>query len=237
MYKLSSHGIKKTLRRAFLRLFFPFSIIVPAIFFFPAIRDQLDSGFSQIFFLVSFLLLFLGCIMYSAMKKNKKILEAYRLEIQDDSVIAHQLAQADIVISKSEITHRQEINREGLLLLAPNKSIFIPEYLENFDEMKKEIQTLGTLEIVTRKKTAVVQALLPFLMAPLVVAAFLITFSDTDSSIALPTAIVLFFTLLSGSIFVSKNWKRYFKSKWNILILLLPLFSIGLRIVSLLGNK
>ncbi|MFT8312976.1 MAG: hypothetical protein ABF633_01835 [Clostridium sp.] len=230
VYKLSSEQLNKSISRIFLRTI-SLCILALVIGLYISLRNGTVSilTFAMVIILIAIVL---TISIQKGLKKQKESLLSYELIILDNSIVKKQLKFPTIEIEYNSILRVEEIPNKGLIIKAKdeNKTIGIPYYLTDYDEVKNVLSKYADIDIKKSTNTSLIKVLQYALPISVVLAVIIVITSNNKYLIMLlGTAYILFF--LWFIIEIQRNKQINLKLKRRYLFLLFPLLSVILKMI------
>lgn len=225
-FTLKAEGYKKAKMQVLIRLLIVFSLIIGFNLYLSELR-MLDITFLMT--TIPIIIFVIGVIIYSSLRKLKRAMDSYLLQIEYDTIIRVQEGCPTVSLTKDQIYKIIEVNGNIQIKSKDQATIIVvPESIENRELVKSLLTQFGEISTKNQKYPLLRYAVI----ISLTMVGYYYFFTETTSPL-LTTAIGLLllgsFVLIFYRVIVAKhiNYRR----KWIYLILLFPIYSIAMRVL------
>ncbi len=167
----------------------------------------------------------------NATRQQKRIWSSYRLIIDQSSIKRVQKSLGDATIKNEEISWIIETPKVGIYLIAiyPSRQIIIPFTLENYSELRLELEKRHPIETASKARSKWTP-ILPTLVGLLSLAAFSIIFLVTNPMIVAVVGILDIVGLIAAMVSIQRNMNISIQLKRTSWFVVFPLVAIAIRV-------
>jgi hypothetical protein len=232
IYHLTPEGFKNTRRQIITRIIL---IAIPAaavgLYIGGATQDSLGTFITTI--IIALVAVAFG--IWWSLKMQKESWMSFSVEVAEEKIIRKQKNRPDIEIKASEIIKNQETSK-GLIIRTQDKQkcLFIPKVLVGYEEVRATLNSWHSIEAspVTTKNMNVKN----MTAAWLTLVALAIIFLSHNKLLVLVVSVLFVSGLIWSLIAVQRNShidKRVKLLSWFVL---LPVFSVIIKIIGLISH-